>query len=173
MKLSCPGCKRSLHVPDSQAGRQVRCPQCKAAVHVPGTPPVPDPAPLAESRSSGVPATYDEPLAALAQAAGQRREPIPPKPHETARPAPAVPSYWAMEMIGRLLQVLGVAIWLLGLVLAGLDLAGKFEVFATDRERIQAAAGLLLVMFVLGLYNMGLGQAILAFRDMARNSWIK
>jgi hypothetical protein len=35
IKLSCPGCGRSLNVPDNAAGKTGRCPSCKASVVVP------------------------------------------------------------------------------------------------------------------------------------------
>src|SRR2546423_610715 len=41
LRLTCPGCKRTVSVPDEAAGKTVRCPACKTPFVVPAVEPEP------------------------------------------------------------------------------------------------------------------------------------
>lgn len=101
-----------------------------------------------------------------------------------------VPNYRFLNLLGVVITVLGVLMLVGSLVTFLVVFAGgmqesKFDVVASQIRAAGGAAGAPnkfpaavlmagasgVVPFVLGLLQLAAGQAILAFRDIARNSW--
>jgi hypothetical protein len=88
-RRQCPGCKASLKVPESAAGKTIRCPRCQSAVPPPAAVTAKKPASAAAAKAAGdeVPApavAVKKPAPAAAARAEEDKVPA-------ARPAPARP----------------------------------------------------------------------------------
>ena len=88
IRFSCPGCKISLKVPDTFAGKKIKCPKCAAVAAVPVAT-GPAPAPLAAP--AAVKTAPPPPMPAPSSLAGPKPPPVGIKPSSRATPPPPPP----------------------------------------------------------------------------------
>lgn len=100
IEIACPGCQRTLRVPDSAAGKKARCPQCQQVVDIPQASPAAD----LFSESAPEPTPSHREAAPASPLGDLFSEPLPAKPataspdssnpyaasgfHELAKPTP-------------------------------------------------------------------------------------
>ncbi len=92
-KIPCPGCNKSLKIPDNLAGKSRACPYCRATVRIPEVPPAePDNAfpniQIAEKPAKGRRASKEKETVAKEAVSETATEAVPkPKPKEVKRSA--------------------------------------------------------------------------------------
>jgi phage FluMu protein Com len=191
LTITCPECGKTLRAPDDSAGRRARCPTCGALIEITAGWPAPDTAPSDPPPTAASPPEparqRDCPACHAVLPAGavlcttcgydfrtrQSRQPpavyAPPPSHA----GDSVPEYPWIRFISGVVTVVG---WVsVGLGVLTIVLALIFLAMARPRDMDGFGAFLLIVngvaVIVGGIITVGMGEALTAFRDMARNSW--
>lgn len=113
----------------------------------------------------------------MVRTCNKRRNKPPIGPRPTAKP---VPEYLYLNAIGTVFVVLGAIILFVGMVGAIVGAATpikpqvistEYSAYETDGGVNWAVIGPSILCFFYGLFTLAIGQATIAFRDIARNSW--
>lgn len=176
-KFRCPSCDHKVGVPASYIGKPVKCPACREPIVVPGgqlsttagavPPSLPRAAP--DQRPAVVPPqtqpTASEPAELLSQ--------LDLEPRGVATvPAPRVPEYRWLRFMGLFYVTLGVVVALggVGIMIAGVVMTVTPGV-ETSPPSLRSVIIPMLGLFFGAAMLIGLGEGLLALRDVARNSW--
>ena len=149
-RFECPVCSKKLGAPPQRRGETIECPGCKQPIRIP------------PARSIAPPVTPQEDWP-ISQSIAQGAKAV---VHELGRAIDRAerktPSYWAM--------------WVIGLVLHGNGIFAILMGIATWVDSRQSEKAGLEAEITMGLLSVGVllcaaGQALFAFRDIARNSF--
>lgn len=171
---NCPACNGPLESKIDEVKSLDRCPLCGAGFIVPGpdlnksNPPPPPP----PKRTDEIPLST-EPTPSLKLPKLPKLFPLVTSiktvyGSERMNSTDNVPTYWAIRTVGNVCVIFGILSIILGVIL---PLAG---VGCTEREYVMFSAGVLLFSFFVfwGIGLIAAGQLMLAFRDVAINSWL-
>lgn len=177
--LTCPGCQRTLSVPDAARGKSIRCPGCQAVVEA-AEPPAPDPtsAPLDGARDEP---TRLCPKCGGAVPAGAIKCPlcrewidrgVPPPPPPAFVPAPGEPRTSGLAIASLVLGILGVltscfCVGLapgIGALVTGFLALAEFKRDPAVEGRGMASAGVAMGFIAVAIGVMALAWTFIVFR---------